>query len=105
MDSMMALFDRIVDKTLLVRRVTIVAGRVISEQDMRKENAVEQMSLFVDYEELAQKQQSLQREKQMQKAMLSIQKKYGKNAVLKGTNLQEGATTRERNLQIGGHKG
>lgn len=70
--------------------------------------AFEQLDLFTDYQALEQKKQEeeakLNREKQLQQAMLGIQKKYGKNAVLKGMNLEEGATARERNRQIGGHK-
>jgi len=65
------------------------------------------MNLFTDFgiakKEKEEKNEKLEREKKMQKAMLDIKKKYGKNAVLKGTNLQEGATMQERNNQIGGH--
>ena len=73
-----------------------------------KKDDYEQLDLFTDYEEQAKKKETeekqLQREKQMQKAMLEIKKKYGKNAILKGTNFLEGATMRERNGQVGGHK-
>ncbi len=102
------LFERIVDETLLVRRVTITANKLIGEADVVDENEIEQLDLFIDYEALKQKriaeQEALKREKRVQKAVLSMKKKYGKNAVVKGMNLQKGATTIERNRQIGGHK-
>ncbi len=109
MDAMMRLFDRIVDPNLLVRRMYVAANHLKREKDVESQPApVEQMSLFVDYEakERAEheEEESLKKEKDIQHAMLGIQKKYGKNAILKGTNLQEGATAIERNKQIGGHK-
>ncbi len=102
------LYDRIVDKNLLVRRINITANRIVSENTVVKKNEYEQLDLFTDYEELQRKQAeedaALEREKNMQKAMLDIKKKFGKNAILKGINLEEGATAKERNEQIGGHK-
>ena len=93
---------------MLIRRINIAANHVINEKDVVKKDDYEQLDLFTDYEEQAKKKETeekqLQREKQMQKAMLEIKKKYGKNAILKGTNLTEGATTIERNEMIGGHK-
>ena len=85
------LFDRIVNRSLTVRRVTIAANRVV------KDEGIYQFDLFTD----TKKQE---KEKSLQKALLGIKKKYGKNAVLKGTNYLDGATMRERNQQIGGHK-
>ena len=85
------LFDRIVNKSLTVRRITIAANRVVQDE------GVYQFDLFTDTEKQ-------EKEKNLQKAMLGIKKKYGKNAVLKGTNYLDGATMRERNQQIGGHK-
>lgn len=103
----MELFDRIVDRNLLVRRMYVVANHVVSE-DMVKPPEPEQLDLFTDYaalEEQREKEQAeLDREKRRQKAVLEIQKKFGKNALLKGMNLEEGATGRDRNAQIGGHK-
>lgn len=108
MEAVLELFDRIVDPNLLVRRVNIVANKVVEESSVVHNESYEQFDLFTDPEEVIRKQEdeaaALQREKQMQKAILSIKKKYGKNAILKGMNLQEGATTKERNQQIGGHK-
>ena len=103
------LFDRIVDKNLLVRRLNIVANHVLPEADAPKKNdGFEQLDLFTDYAALEVKQEQeraeLEREKKMQQAMLTIKKKFGKNAILKGMNLEEGATAKDRNAQIGGHK-
>ncbi len=88
--AIMELYDRIVSKELLVRRVTVSANNLVEER-------YEQYDLFSDPAELA-------KERKIQEAMLSIKKKFGKNAILKGINLEDGATTMERNNQIGGHK-
>lgn len=85
------LFDQITDKTLTVRRITIAANRVV------KDEGIFQVDLFTDTSKL-------EKEKKLQDVMLGIKKKFGKNAVLKGTNYLDGATTRERNKTIGGHK-
>lgn len=107
-EAMLELFDRIVDKKLLVRRVNMAACRVVTESSVNTSVTMEQMDLFTDYEELEQKrkaeQAALEREKKAQQAIIELRKKYGKNAVLKAMNLQEGATTRDRNEQVGGHK-
>ena len=99
----MALFERIVDKSLLVRRVNIVAGGVIPRESVQEERFV-QMDLFQDSTQLDEETNTLKKEHNLQKVMLDIKKQYGKNAVLKGVNLEEGATTIDRNKQIGGHK-
>ena len=108
MAAMLALFDRIADKNLLIRRLNVTANRVIDEKSMSKEPQYRQMDLFTDYaaEQAKQKaeQAELAREKKMQETMIGIKKKFGKNAILKGTNLSEGATGKDRNNQIGGHK-
>lgn len=107
-DAVSELYDRIVDKNLLVRRVTVVANHLFDEQTIQKENPFVQLDLFTDYstlqEQQKQEEENLEREKRMQKAMLTIKKKFGKNAILKGMNLEEGATSKERNDQIGGHR-
>lgn len=104
----MALYDRIVDKDLLVRRITITANHVVDESKIVKKEEFSQLDLFTDYEQQKKEQEKeeadLEREKNMQKALLDIKKKYGKNAILKGMNLEEGATAKQRNEQIGGHK-
>lgn len=102
------LYDRIINPDLLVRRIYVVASRVIPEEEAKEKEVFEQMALFTDYEALKkekeQEQTELQKEKRIQHAILDLQKKFGKNAVLKGMNLEEGAMTIERNRQIGGHK-
>lgn len=103
------LFDRIADKKLLVRRLNVVAAHVIPEDKVPKvEDTVEQLDFFTDYAaeqaEQEKKDAELARERKRQEAMLAIKKKFGKNAILKGMNLEEGATARDRNEQIGGHK-
>ncbi len=107
-EAMLALFDRIVDPSLLVHRVGVNALHVRPESEAGGGQSVEQFDLFSDVEAiLRQREQEnadLEKEKQVQQAILKIKRKYGKNAILKGTNLLEGATTIERNRQIGGHK-
>ena len=107
-NAVMALYDRIVDPNLLVRRITLAACKLVSESAVAVSDGVEQLDLFTDYEaqerERKAQEAALAREKKMQQAMLEIKKKFGKNAILKGMNLEEGATAKERNEQIGGHK-
>ena len=102
------LYERIMDPKLLIRRFTLTADHVVGENEIQDTPEYEQLDLFTDYEALKkekeQEEEALEREKRMQKAMLDIKKKFGKNAVLRGMNLQEGATARNRNEQIGGHK-
>lgn len=102
------LFERIVDKNLLVRRLNVTVNNVIDENLVDKEKFYEQMDIFTDYNKLDEnrkkEKEALKKEKSLQKAMLKIKKQFGKNAVLKGMNLEEGATTLDRNSQIGGHK-
>jgi len=108
MDAVTDLFERIVDKNLLIRRVNITANHVVDEATVQKTGNFEQLDLFTDFAAAQAKKEDeeaeLAREKKMQQAMLEIKKKYGKNAILKGMNLEEGATTVDRNRQIGGHK-
>ena len=103
MENVMSLYEKIINNNLLVRRITITANKVENESEV-KENPYEQIDLFVDYKELENKRKKEQAEKEIQKAMLDIKCKYGKNAILKGMNFEEGGTTRQRNEQIGGHK-
>lgn len=107
-EVVMELYDRIVDKKLLIRRLNLVAGKVVEESSVVKEETYEQLNLFTDYLALKEKQdaeeKAREKERKMQQAMLDIKKKFGKNAILKGMNLEEGATAMERNRQIGGHK-
>lgn len=104
-EATMELFDRIVNPDLLVRRISLCANRVVSEAEAVKEERYEQMSLFEEEKQGADAgEEMLERERKLQQAMLDVKKRYGKNAMVKGMNLQAGATTMERNSQIGGHK-
>ena len=105
MEATMKLYERIMNKQLLVRRINITANNVVDEETAKKEKPFEQIDLFTNYQEKVKKTQEEKTEKELQKAMIDIKKRYGKNAILKGMNLQEGGTTIERNGQIGGHKG
>lgn len=100
----MELYERIADKNLIVRRVTVVANPVIDEKAAQNENTFEQLDLFTDYSKREEEKTKTEQEKNMQQAILKMKKKYGKNTVLRGINLQKGATTVSRNNQIGGHK-
>lgn len=102
-EHVMDLYKRIMNDKLLVRRINITANNIVNE-DSVKEDIYEQIDLFVDYNELNKKRKKEKDEKEIQKAMLDIKNKYGKNAILKGMNLQKEGTTIERNAQIGGHK-
>ncbi|MCI8597594.1 MAG: DNA methylase [Lachnospiraceae bacterium] len=108
MDAVMDLYDRILNPKLLIRRVTVVANHLVDETQVREAEQFEQLDLFTDYaaleKEKKEEEERLSKERRLQEAMLSVKKKFGKNAILKGMNLQEGATTIERNRQIGGHK-
>lgn len=103
------LFERIIEDNLLVRRINITANNVIHEKYANKEIKIEQCDLFSNYEEKENKRKKEEHdeveEKALQHAMLDIKKKFGKNAILRGMNLESGGTTIERNGQIGGHRG
>ncbi len=107
-DAAMELYDKIVNSDLLVRRISITAGKVIPEDQVQNTMEFEQLDLFTDYAALLDERQKenekLEKERRRQEAILSLQKKYGKNIILKGMNMLEGATMRERNGQVGGHK-
>lgn len=108
MDAVTKLFDEIVDRKLLVRRVYVTANNIITEDEADNIQGFRQLSLFEDFGDGAEVRQKEiadeAREKNLQHAMIDIKKKYGKNAILKGMNLEEGGTTIARNGQIGGHK-
>lgn len=112
-DCVLEVFDRVVDENLLTRRISITANNLVSEKDYKiakeaEDNEPKQLSIFDVLAEDSSKQEerdfSLEKETQIQEAVLKIKKRFGKNAILKGTNLQEGATAKERNSQIGGHR-
>ncbi|MBR0139157.1 MAG: DNA methylase [Firmicutes bacterium] len=108
MEAVAELFSRIVDRNLTVRRMYVVAAGTITEDMVPKGSGEEQLSIFTDYAEeerkRAEEEEKLKEEKQMQQAMLAIRRKYGKNAIVKGLNLEEGGTTIKRNGQVGGHR-
>ena len=108
MDAASELYDRVVNRELLIRRLNVTACRVIPESEAPREDAPEQLDLFTDYAALEAERErenaALEREKRKQAALLKIKQKYGKNAVLRGMNYEDGATMRDRNGQIGGHK-
>lgn len=108
MEAVTGLYDRIADPNLLIRRLNLSANHVLPEKNIACDKEPEQLELFTDYEALEREREKekeiMEREKNMQKAVLEIKKKFGKNAILKGMDLQEGATTKDRNAQIGGHK-
>ncbi len=107
-DAVLELYDKIVNPSLLIRRLTISANHVMPESSIKEENVAEQLDLFTDYDALEKQRKeekaALEREKKMQQAMLTIKKKFGKNSILKGMNFEEGATAKDRNDRIGGHK-
>ena len=99
------LFERIINKNLLVRRLNMSANHVINKNSVMK-NTYEQLNLFdlMNKQECKEEKEFQEKEENIQKAVLNIKNKFGKNAILKGMSLQEGATMRDRNNQIGGHK-
>ena len=107
-EAVLALYDRIADPLLLVRRINVVAARVLPEKEALQRPPFEQLDLFTDYEAAEQRRQiedaQLARERRCQRAVLGIRRRFGKNAILMGMNFQEGGTAIERNRQIGGHK-
>lgn len=107
-DAVMGLFDDIVNPILLVRRVNVVAARIMSDAAVEEQFDYEQLDLFTDYKQKKEEDEEaavfIEKEKNIQHTIIGLKKRFGKNAILKGTNLQKGATTKERNNQIGGHK-
>ena len=104
-EAVIELFERIINKQLLTRRINISANNLISETEAEKKQSYEQINLFTNYSEVKKKHEKEQKEHELQKSILNIKKKYGKNAILRGMNFEEGATTIDRNSQVGGHKG
>ena len=108
LEAVGALYDRIVDPQLSVRRMFVVANHAIPENEIPQNTGGEQIGLFADIDAMEREREAAAsadaEEKQLQKTVLGIKKKFGKNAILKGMNFEEGATTRERNRQVGGHK-
>lgn len=107
-DATMKLYDEIINKKLLIRRINISANRLIPESEASENTAPEQLDIFTNYEEVERQKQAaeaeFEREKRLQNTIISLKKKFGKNTILKGMNFEEGATAKDRNQQIGGHK-
>ena len=104
MDSVMELYERIINKELLTRRINVTANNVLNASEAENKNSFEQIDLFTDYHQKKQEQLEEKKERNLQKAVISIKSKYGKNAIIKGMNLQEAGTTIDRNSQVGGHR-
>jgi DNA polymerase V len=109
MEAALQLFDRIVTPDLLIRRMYLATNHVVAESDAaRLTRTPQQLDLFPDYESLEQQHQEEQaqrdKERRLQEAQLAIKQRFGKNSILRGLNFEEGATARDRNAQIGGHK-
>lgn len=107
-DTVLCVFNRIVNPDLLIRRLNVTTNHVIREEEVQHHTLPIQYDLFTDFEELERQQDAQKaeraKERKMQEALISIKKKFGKNAILKGLNFEEGATAKDRNMQIGGHK-
>ena len=101
MDGFLKLFDKIVNKDLLIRKINICVGNLLREDEIS--TSYEQLDLFTDIKEKLKQDEKLQKEKKLQETVIGIKNKYGKNAIIKAFNLEEGATTLSRNRQIGGH--
>ena len=109
MNEVLKLYDRITNPILLVRRINLVASNVVSEDKIENKPQRQQLDLFTNYQEQDElNKKQIEREKEdakIQKTILDLKRRYGKNAILKGMNLEEGATAIERNREVGGHKG
>lgn len=104
MDSTMKLYERIINKDLLVRRINVTAENVINMEQVEDSKPFEQIDLFTDYHKKEEEEKEEKKERELQKAVIEIKNKYGKNAIIKGMNLQDAGTTIDRNKQVGGHK-
>lgn len=108
-DAVVELYDRISNKALSIRRLSLTTNHVITEEEAAKAiSQPEQLDLFTDYEAQRKQRQreseALKKERRMQEAVINIKQKFGKNSILRGLNFEEGATAKARNTQIGGHK-
>ena len=107
MEIVAGVYDRIIDRSLLVRRLNVSVCNLLRASDVASRPRVAQLSLFADCDETLRElhahRERLHKENCRQQAVLHIKKRYGKNAILKGLNYAEGATQRDRNQQIGGH--
>ena len=102
--QVMNLFEQIIDKNLTVRRINITAINIIPKQSIEKNKQIRQLSIFDNIEEDKIKKEQEEKDLKLSKIIINIKEKYGKNAILKGMDLEEGGTTIERNEQVGGHR-
>ena len=100
----MELYERIINKDLLVRRINVTANNVKNILELKNQKFYEQIDLFTDYKQKATNTLEEKKEHDLQKTMINIKNKYGKNAIFKGMNLQTAGTTIDRNNQVGGHR-
>ena len=106
-EAVTSLFEEVVDESLLARRVSVAANNIVIESELLEREAFEQLDLFtniLDVQTKKEEEENIEKEKRQQKAILTIRRKYGKNAILKGLNFKKGSTGRDRNNQIGGHR-
>ena len=103
MDAIIKLYERIMNKQLLVRRMNITANNVVDEFNKKNKKTYEKLDLFINYQQKVERVHKEQIEKKLQKAMIGIKKKYGKNSIIKVMNLQDGGTTIDGDKQIGCH--
>lgn len=104
MDATIELYERIINKDLLTRRINVTANNIVNVSETENKKSFEQIDLFTDYKQKELEQQEKKKERNLQKAMINIKGKYGKNAIIKGMNLQDAGTTIDRNAQVGGHR-
>ena len=104
-NAVMELYEKIINKKLLIRKIYVIANKVVDEDSNQEKENYEQINLFTNHNEKKKNNEKEEKEKKIQQALLGIKNKYGKNAVIKGMDLQEKATTIKRNKQVGGHQG
>ncbi|EKC48697.1 Nucleotidyltransferase/DNA polymerase involved in DNA repair [human gut metagenome] len=102
------MYDEIINRNLLIRKIYLTVGNLTDEKELKQENQYEQVNLFTNYGKLAEKEKEekvkLEKEKKIQNTIIDLKNRFGKNAIIKGMDLEEDATTIQRNGQIGGHQ-
>ena len=102
--AVLNLYENIINKRLLVRRINLTLADVVNEDDYNNIQKYEQIDMFTDYQRKEKEIQKEKDERHLQRALLNIKQKYGKNSVIKGMNLEKAGTTIERNSEVGGHR-
>ena len=102
------MYDEIINRNLLIRKIYLTVGNLTDEKELKQENQYEQVNLFTNYGKLAEREKEekvkLEKEKKIQNTIIDLKNRFGKNAIIKGMDLEEDATTIQRNGQIGGHQ-